>query len=74
MAYTDLLDNSVSMERDICISIDSDQLYVVMSFGITWVENRIGESVLLTDGGFRADKDFYGLTPSNDLIMHSNTH
>ena len=62
------LDNSVSTKQDICISIDSDQQYVAMSFGITWVENRIGESVLLTDGGFRADKDFYGLTPSNDLI------
>ena len=62
------LDNSVSPERDICISMDSDQQYVVMSFGVTWVENRIGESVLLTNGGFRADEDFCGLIPSNDLI------
>jgi hypothetical protein len=62
------LDNCVSPERDICISIDSDQQYTAMSFGVTWVENKQGASVLLTNGGFKTDDDFRGLIPSNDLI------
>lgn len=62
------LDNSISTKRDICISLDSAQKYTAMSFGIIWVENNQGGSVLLTDGGFKTDDDFNGLIPSNDLI------
>ena len=62
------LDNSVSTERDISISIASDQNYTAMNFGIIWVENKMGESVLLTDGSFKTDEDFCGLIPSIDLI------
>ena len=62
------LDNSISSESDICISIVADQQYTAMSFGVTWVEGKQGASVLLTDGGFKTDDAFCGLIPSNDLM------
>jgi len=62
------LDNSISPERDIAISIVADQQYTVMNLGVTWVEDIKGASVLLTNGGFKIDDDFQGLIPSNALI------
>ena len=63
------LDNSHSGELDICISlVVNQQQYTALNFGLNWLEDEKGRSVLLTDGGFKADDDFHGLIPSGDVI------
>lgn len=63
-----LLNNSCSSDPDTCLALFSDQMYSVLNMGYKWIENADGKAVFLTDMGFKFHKDFYGLTPSNDLI------